>query len=86
MTSKTKKEMRGRAKSADGSEVEVHAIVYPPKQERGKRTWTCSVHCPFLFERDKCIVGIDANQAAELAVKFLDELFEHHGVTVIEHP
>lgn len=84
MTAKAKKELRGSAISADGSEVEVHAIIYPPKQDRGKPTWNCTVHCPFLFERDKYIVGIDANQAAELAEAFLHDLFEHHGVTVNE--
>lgn len=86
MKAKAKRELRGRAICADGSEVEVHAIIYPPKQERGKPTWTCTVHCPFLFERDKCLVGIDADQAVELADKFLGELLEHHGVTVIEYP
>lgn len=84
MTAEAKKELRGRAISADGSKVEVHAIIYPPKQERGKLTWTCSVRCPFLFEREKCLVGIDADQATNLAEAFLVDLFEHHGVTIIE--
>ncbi len=86
MTAKAKKELRGRVLSADGSEMEVHAVIFPPKKEPGKQTWTCSVHSPFLFQKDKCLVGIDADQAAELADKFIDELFEHHGVIVIEHP
>jgi hypothetical protein len=80
------KEMQGTTISADGSESSVHAIIYPPKQERGQSTWTCTVHCPFLFEKDKCLVGIDADQAAELAEKFLLDLFEHNEITIAKQP
>ena len=42
------------------------------------------MHCPFLFEKDKRIVGIDKCQAMELAEMLLRDLLEHHEVRLTE--
>ena len=75
---------RGTRKRADGSVEEVHCALYRPSAERGQEHWTCLVRCPFLFETDKKIAGVDAAQAMELAETFLRELLAHHGVAIEE--
>ena len=54
--------------------------VFAPEKNAGHCDWSCTIHCPALFSSDKKIAGVDADQALELAGRFVLDLFEHHGV------
>ena len=76
------KTFRGRHRGDDGSVTVVLASITSPKRAKGQQDWSCIVHCPFLFEADKTIVGVDADQALELAEAFLRDMLDHRGVEI----
>ena len=44
--------------------------------------WFCPVSMPSIFEKEKPIAGVDAEQAFELALQFAKTVFENNGADV----
>ncbi len=57
------------------------AHVTAPKSSGRAQEYSCSVHAPILFGKDKKIFGIDARQAQELAVEFLKSMLDGKHLT-----
>lgn len=49
-------------------------VITDPQKVPDADDYFCSIHAPALFKRDKIIYGIDTEQAAELALKFVNDL------------
>ncbi len=84
---KTLRELRGTIKGDDGALTPVYARISEPIRRQSDvehEGCYCFVHCPYLFEDDKRIFGVDAEQALELSIMFIKELLEHHGVVLDE--
>jgi hypothetical protein len=60
----------------DGTREPFSARVSAPRITGKTREYSCSVHAPALFKKDKQIFGIDGAQAQELAVQFLKSMLE----------
>ena len=76
------KELRGTFRSESGSTIRVNATIFEPQKDTVQEHWFCVVRCPFLFDSDKRIAGIDASQALELAELFLRDLLTAHSVVI----
>jgi hypothetical protein len=57
------------------------ARITEPKASAGPQEYSCLVHAPALFEKDKKIFGVDADQARELAIQFLKTMLEGKRLT-----
>ncbi len=82
---KTAKELWGTVKGDDGALTPVYARISEPIRRRSDvehEDYYCVVHCPHLFEDDKRIFGVDAEQALELSIMFIKELLEHRGAVI----
>ena len=73
---------KGMTTQADGSTIPVVAEIFPPEPNEGHPDWSCRIHCPFLFDTDKRIIGVDGAQAIELSEMFVKDLLDHRGVVV----
>lgn len=58
----------------DGRRKPFPLVITHPEKTPGADDYFCSIHAPVLFKRDKSIHGVDAKQAAELAIKFVNDL------------
>lgn len=67
---------------ADGIREPFLARITEPKASAaGSQEYSCLVHAPALFEKDKKIFGVDADQARELAIQFLKAMLEGKRLT-----
>ena len=80
--SETFLEIRGTKETADGTRTEVLAVVFRPEPGRDQIHFSCLVRCPYLFDNDKRIAGVDADQALELALMFVRTMFGHHEIEI----
>ena len=58
----------------DGQREPFSLVITNPEKAPGADDYFCNIHAPVLFKRDKSIYGVDAKQAAELAIKFVNDL------------
>jgi len=59
----------------DGDSREPFMVrITAPKRSAKRQEYSCSIHAPALFKKDKQIFGVDAAQAQELAVQFLKSM------------
>ena len=58
----------------DGMRRTFHLRISEPTKTEGEDEYSCLVHAPALFERDKAIFGVDPEQALQLAVQFVKSL------------
>lgn len=58
----------------DGQTRPFPLVITAPKKMPDTDDHFCIIHAPALFKRDKRIYGINAEQAAELAIKFVNDL------------
>lgn len=58
----------------DGQKRPFPLVITTPEKTPGADDYFCSIHAPVLFKRDKSIHGVDAKQAEELAIKFVNDL------------
>lgn len=77
-------ELRGFVEGADGFRTPIHADISEPKVRVGHGYYYSVIHCPYLFEDDKRIAGVDADQALELSIMFVKMLLDHAGVVLVE--
>lgn len=62
-------------------------VITSPEKTPDAEDYFCSIHAPVLFKRDKSIHGVDAEQAVELAIKFVkDVLSGRHLVDEAGNP
>lgn len=61
-------------------EEPISIVVSAPKPSFDDSEYSCLVHAPPLLSEDKEIYGIDEEQAAELALKFLRSLLRGRGI------
>ncbi|HPF26759.1 MAG TPA: hypothetical protein P5528_10590 [Steroidobacteraceae bacterium] len=54
-----------------------------PTAVSGEEEYSCRVHAPALFKRDKEIFGADPEQALELAVDFVKSMLKDK--TLVDH-
>lgn len=45
----------------------------------------CSVRCPYIRDKESRIFGVEKEQALALAIRFIDEMLKHRGVTLQDH-
>jgi hypothetical protein len=57
------------------------ARISAPKRSGRRQEYSCSIHAPALFKKDKLIFGVDAAQAQELAVQFLKSMLDGKHLT-----
>jgi len=57
------------------------AYITAPSCLGKQQEYFCSVDAPALFKKDKRILGINAAQAQELAVQFLESMLEGKRLT-----
>jgi hypothetical protein len=60
----------------NGRREPFYARISAPTAMGRTREYSCLVHAPRLFKKDKQISGIDAAQAKELAVQFLKSMLD----------
>ena len=60
------------------------ATVLVPQRNEGHGDWSCTIHCPSIFSSDKKVVGVDAEQALELAESLLKDMLDHHKIRIID--
>lgn len=58
----------------DGQKKPFVLTITNPEKVQGEDDYICIIHAPVLFKRDKSIYGVDAQQAAELSIKFVNDL------------
>ena len=75
-------EFRGTKFAEDGSRIEVCATVFRPQRDEESIAFYCVVRCPHIFDNDKKIFGVDADQATELALMFVPMMFGHHEIEI----
>ena len=68
--------MADRRELRDGAS---HRGGLPPEID-DEGHWGCVVRCPAIFDSNKRIPGIDAEQSIELADWFLRDLWNHFGI------
>jgi len=71
-----------RGTASDGEDVRV--VVFAPEPDPRYGIPSCRIHMPFLFADDKRIAGVDDEQALELAIGFVRQMFGYNDVTLIE--
>jgi hypothetical protein len=54
--------------------------IAPARQAEGGDAYFCRVHAPSIFARDKCIYGVDPEQAATLAIEFIKSILSDKKV------
>lgn len=59
----------------------VVATIFAPEQTDDGLDF-CRVSIPALFDKDKSIPGVDADQAKELVVLFVRDIFAGFGVSI----
>lgn len=57
----------------------IRAEIYRPRQLGRGDAWACPVRCSALFAEEKSIAGATADQALELATRFVRQLVGHKG-------
>ncbi len=73
----------------DGQRKSFPLVISNPEKTPDADDYFCSIYAPVLFKRDKSIHGVDAKQAAELTIKFVNDLLsgrrlvDGNGKTVI---
>ena len=77
-------EICGTKEETDGSLTTVSATVFSPVKTDGHNEHYCVIHCPHVFDNDKKIFGVDADQALELSIMFIKDMLEHDGVVLKE--
>ena len=75
--------MRGVRRGTSPPE-EVRATIYEVEHGVRDLEHSCLIHCPEIFNTDKRIVGVDDDQALELAEMFVNMMFDHHDIDVVE--
>lgn len=60
----------------EGEMREVVGAIYPPDRDADGH-WGCVVSCPAIFDSNKRISGVDAEQSLELAEWLLIDLWNH---------
>jgi hypothetical protein len=65
----------------EGGRVPLYVRIAAPVQVRGGDDYACRVHGPTVFGDDKYIHGVDAGQAATLAVQFVRSLLAGKNIT-----
>ena len=60
----------------DGAKTPFSARISAPKATGKTTEYSCVVHAPALFKKDKQIFGINAAQAKELALQFLKSMLD----------
>ena len=78
-TSKPIREWRGWRTDGNAEMEQVTGAVYAPEIDEDGR-WGCVVRCPAIFDSNKRIFGIDAEQSIELADWFLRDLWNFNGI------
>ncbi len=68
----------------EDSEGSAEALISAPIRRAEFDTHHCVIHCPTLFDIDKAIVGVDAEQATELSIMFVTDLMVHKGYVLVE--
>lgn len=58
----------------DGRSRPFSLVITQPEKTPDAEDYFCSIQAPVLFKREKSIYGVDAEQAAELAIKFVKDL------------
>ena len=58
----------------DGQMRPFPLVITQPEKTSGADDYFCSIQAPVLFKREKSIHGVDTEQAAELAIKFVKYL------------
>lgn len=58
----------------DGQRRPFSLVITDPEKTPDADDYFCNIHAPVLFKRDKSVYGVDAKQAAELAIKFVKDL------------
>jgi len=66
-------ELTGYIEEADGKTPFYLKISAPALTESGD-DYYCSVHAPYLLKGDKDILGVDEEQAKELAINFVKSM------------
>jgi hypothetical protein len=61
----------------------LYVRISAPEPVPGEIDCYCLVHAPSIFREDKRIFGIDQEQAAELAVKFIRSMLEDKHIANI---
>ncbi len=72
--------LRGIKEGSEDSSSPIIAQILSPEKTDGQNDYSCVVRCPEILDNDKRIFGIDADQALEVSEKFINTLWEHHGI------
>jgi hypothetical protein len=48
--------------------------IFEPVKTSDEDDYSCRIHCPSLFKRDKTIFGVNEDQAYDLAIEFIKNL------------
>lgn len=78
-TSEPIRESHGWRTDANSEMEQVIGAVYVPEIDDGGH-WGYVVRCPAIFDSNKWIPGIEAEQSIELADWFLRDLWNHFGI------
>jgi hypothetical protein len=65
----------------DGTREPFYLRISEPQSVADAEDFSCLVHAPLLFKSDKTIFGIDAQQAWDLAVQFVESLLDGRRIT-----
>lgn len=66
-------EITGYIEEADGR-APFYLKISAPALTEDADDYYCSVHAPYLLQNDKNIIGIDEEQAKELAINFVKSM------------
>jgi len=82
MIAKVLVEIEGERPVNSGPESDqISATIFAPERtDHGD--YFCRVSIPGLLENDKRIAGVDAEQAKELAVLFVRDIFDGFGIKI----
>ena len=48
--------------------------IFEPVKNVDEDDYSCCIHCPSLFKRNKIIFGVNEDQAYELAIEFIKNI------------
>jgi len=66
-------EIRGFTLEKSGKKP-FHLRIFEPVKNGDEDDYSCCIHCPSLFKRDKIIFGVNEDQAYELAIEFIKNI------------